>query len=258
MCFLKKSNTKGHFSIWLLMIISSTFYAQKVDESHFTGIFLNEDNNRKITFKDDRFLFNLIRDQEHMSPYPCPDTIAFGTWELDKKIDFVRLQSPDHLVNNTLFVEVTEQVIPDVDSVIFEIHNELEEHLENNVFNENKNVNNREVEYTLTATNLLHYEDLESNKITVAREGKVIGKIDLLVVLTDNFDGWYRDVELYLTMPYEVENPKANHFTINIPDLTRCKVGSRLLNQDFVRVINKNKLEWNGVIYKRNKSINNN
>ena len=235
------------------MIISSTFYAQKVEETHINGVFINDKDNRKIVFKGNEFVFSVLRDQEHMSPYPCPDTIAFGTWELNKKLSFLKLQSPKHLVNHALFVEVTEKVIPDVNTVTFEIYNDLEEHLENNVFNENKNVNNREVEYMLSAGDLLSMQYLDTiNSITVERESYTkLDKIDLVVTLTDNFYGWYRDNQMYLTVPYEIENPQANHFTINIPDLTRCKVGSRLLNQDFVRVINKNKLEWDGVIYKR-------
>ncbi|MEQ8575669.1 MAG: hypothetical protein RIB63_16495, partial [Fulvivirga sp.] len=56
------------------------------------------------------------------------------------------------------------------------------------------------------------------------------------------------------TFEYQVLDQNSNKFIINIPELTFEFISVKRLDDDFVKVINKNKIEWDGNIYIRSKN----
>lgn len=54
-----------------------------------------------------------------------------------------------------------------------------------------------------------------------------------------------------MPLPYEVKNSNSNVFKINIPELSYGYLSYKRLNGDFVKIINRNKLLWDGKEYIR-------
>ncbi|CAA0176289.1 hypothetical protein [Tenacibaculum maritimum] len=236
---------------------TSNVVAQKIE-----GVYIQkEDKGIQLEINKNSFVLKDTYKQEHLPPYDCCDTIAYGKWEKDKELPLLTLSSSEELLNSNIndnstyaYIDVKEEEKKtEKESIVFHITNPLE--------NFYKKVDRKwkDIEYQLLiSSNKSNYD----NSIAVKRYSKnsiVIEKKENLninefeVVIYVSCKASVRNLEIreVYTMPYQVKNPKANVFKINIPQLDYGYLSYKRLNNDYVKIISKNKLLWDGKEYIR-------
>ncbi|WP_221417881.1 hypothetical protein, partial [Fulvivirga kasyanovii] len=81
--------------------------------------------------------------------------------------------------------------------------------------------------------------------------GVKIKSFEITVYPTECALGWRDSMPpIHVTsMQYEVKDTESNVFKVNMPELTYCYLSSLRLDGDYVKILNKNQLEWDGHIY---------
>jgi len=151
-----------------------------------------------------------------------------------------------------LNAQVGEKTVPGTDTLYFSITNPVED------YQRKYAPKSREVSYRISVTNkngLSLSKDLgtiegSSSKLVIPH-GTVPDKIEISIEPHKDFGGRELGVRALMTVPYRVVNPSSNYFDISIPELTLRYLAYRRLNRDFVRIVNRHKLEWDGQIYVR-------
>jgi len=206
-----------------------------------------------LIFSNDSFLLKNTFIDSHLPPFTCEDTIAFGKWRLDKDLDLIRVQSPDYLISSKMGFSLEEKIIEHTDSIYFEINNPIESHYEKFFYSEKA----REISYIINIKSnseaLIHqlnYKEFKSNKRVIKRKNyEEVLEISIMIIVNSNFSEQYLNFKDIYTDSYKVENTKSNHFVIDIPNLSHCKIGSKILNQDFMKIVDANTIEWDGETY---------
>jgi hypothetical protein len=102
----------------------------------------------------------------------------------------------------------------------------------------------------ITTSDDFIYETSDKNSIKIEGSKKVL---EFEITVYPKYNIPIRNIsakEVY-TIPYKVKNPKTNVFKINIPQLDYGYLSYKRLNNDYVKIIDKNKLLWDGKEYIR-------
>jgi hypothetical protein len=209
-----------------------------------------ENSDNKLILKKDSFEFINTHKPFDLAVYPCcGDRMAFGTWTKDKDSDFLRLTS-QYGQFSILDVNI-EESSDESDSITFIIINPIEKH--HDKFNEIV----RDINYTIILeTSNFKLNDLQFKKFNqdIIRIKRPIGTlVKSIRIFIEPINTGGRPINVYGidTHKYEVKNENSNKFIIDIPDLSYEFISSIRLENDFVKIVNVNKLEWNGQFYKR-------
>lgn len=236
--------------IFSLLAITS-ISAQKV-----RGTYVQDDmSNIKIHFSDDLFFFQDDFNYTHMPPYNCSDTLAFGYWEKDETTPFIMLYTNPIQHASLINMSVVESK-ENADSVVFIISNPIEDDfIKNNEDNEKA----RQIYYTLvieTGDNQydveVNFRNYHTNTITFGLpRTKKVTSFEISINPSKCVLGWRDNMPPHpvTTLQYEVRDESSNVFRVDIPELTYCYLSTLRLNGDFVKILSKTQLEWDGHVY---------
>jgi hypothetical protein len=234
--------------VWTILLIScgtpKTFMYGEFEQVEY------KDN--RLILKKDSFEFINTHEPFDLAVYPCcGDRMAFGTWTQDKDTDYLRLSSPWNIMSSILDSQVKESK-DQSDSLTFIITNPIEKH--------NDKVNNglRELTYSivLKTNNFkldMYPQKFKETLIKIKRpKDTVVKSISIYVEPISNLGQPINTRAIDVT-EYLVKDVTSNKFLIDIPQLTHEFISSMRLDNDFVKIVNADKLEWNGKYYKRKK-----
>lgn len=221
----------------------------------------NENSNIKLHFSKNSFLFEDDSNYTHLVPYHCTDTLASGSWEWDNSKSFIKLYSNPLQITSLIYSNIEENAGKNEDSIYIFIYNPLENnYMKYNAPNEKARIISYRlfVESNNTAFDFkINTKRYRTNKIIlkIPDEGIRINTINVTAYPNDCLLGWRDNMPPHpiMILSYDIKNPNANIFNISIPDLTACYLNELRLNGDFVKILSKRKLEWDGKIYKYEK-----
>jgi len=204
----------------------------------------------QLKFEEGNFVMKDVYTQEHLPPYDCCDTIAVGSWAIEDR-GLLSVSSPEE--TSTFFMNmdvVEEQQLSSKDSIYFIINNPIEHSYE-------ATGNKRDISYQLAITSNKSSFDsnvalkrYDSNTIAIPMvEGLKISQFELVVYIDCGIPLKNIETREVYTLPYDVQNPKVNMFKVDIPQLNYGYLSYRRLNNDYIKIINKNKLLWDGKEY---------
>lgn len=254
--------TKKYIGLLSLLIISCSS-ANLYEEEAMQGVFVQKGyEGIQLRLNKNSFLFIDTNEQEHLPPYDCCDTLSYGKWKMDER-GFLTLSSHENLgafkisnsVPSIIFeMYVSETVDFSKDSLYFLINNPIEK------FYKKNNRITRDIKYSLVIhsnnndlNDSVLYKKYSTNEIVIAKSKNLkLSTFDLTVFIDCEIDVknlTTRKIKIY---PYhEVKNPKANVFKIDIPELSFGFLSYKRMNGDYIKIINKNKLLWDGKEYNR-------
>ena len=207
-----------------------------------------EYKDNKLILKKDSFEFVNTHKPFDLAVYPCcGDRMAFGTWTQDKDTDYLRLSSPWYIMSSILDSQVRES-IDQSDSLTFIITNPIEKH--NDKFNDGL----RELSYSIALkTNNFKLDNIRESKETIIKikrpRDTVVESIRIYVKPVSNLGQPINTTGIDVN-EYVVKNQASNKYFIDIPQLTHEFLSSMRLENDFVKIVNSDKLEWYGKYYK--------
>ncbi|QMU63059.1 MAG: hypothetical protein GKR88_01415 [Flavobacteriaceae bacterium] len=258
-----KSNFYTSLFVVVLAIILNSC-ASKYDiisKSEIKGEYEQKgDKGIKLFLKENSFVLIDTYKQEHLPPYNCCDTLAYGKWEIDKKLPLLILSTPEELGDASniydsyyLNMDVIEELKPQSDSITIIINNPIE----NFYKQQSKRVG--EIEYTVSiSSNDINFDSsmlgkrYNSNLIVLSRKENVnIDKLEIEILVKSDISIKKLEARYVYTLPYDVKNGKSNVFKIDIPELSYGFLSYKRLDDDYVKILNKNKLLWDGKEYIR-------
>ena len=204
----------------------------------------------ELHFNGNNFVFLDTSTQEHMNPYDCCDTISYGKWQIDPK-GLIMLTSLEELNTYHLDIEVFESRSYSQDSLYFIIENPIEDYYKKT------NRKRRHIEYKIgIGSNKISFDQSFQNK-RYSTNVFSIAKIDNLNIysfgITIIVDPEIRlknlNTMIVNTLYYDIKNTESNVFKINIPDLSFNYLSYKRLNSDYLKIVNNNKLIWDGQEY---------
>jgi len=253
---MKTSKFTGFGSISLIVIsflFNSCATTSKLTENDLIGIYVQKDHHLiELQLKKDSFvLIDHSSEYAEMPIFDCCDTITYGKWKKDKHLPLLIMSNGNYLIYDSDFplssTIVKEKIIPG-DSIVFRITSPLEDYYKR----EHRNA--KGLTYQIDAISS-RYESIITKKTTdnliILNTRKIIF-FDLVVIPNEDINLRHLEVR-HLVLFYDVKNTKANMFEINIPQLNHDFLSYKRLKDDYVRIINKNKLLWDGEIYIKKK-----
>jgi hypothetical protein len=216
----------------------------------YRGVFRKVDSGIRISLSDSTF--TVVGDWKHVkTPFTCCDTITYGDWYLMPKERLLVFDNTNYLdgylkSNITAGIEKKYE-----DSIVIVVNSPLE----NDFYGKDRS---RDIFYLLE----IETEDWAyDSRMSIGYSQNVIKlynpnhykvkSITLYVKPNYNYKGRYFAERWFSTTLHELGNNANNVFEINIPDLTYPYLNYLRLKKDLIRIIDKNNLEWNGEIYKR-------
>jgi hypothetical protein len=231
-------------TVWLFSCqAQNNFIAGKFEQAEYSDY--------KLIFKKDSFEYINTHKPFDLSAYPCRgERIAFGIWSRDEDSNLLRLKSPWYIISSILETNVSE-LNDNTDSLTFIVSNPIEKH--HRLFNEIV----RDLKYGIVLeTNNFKLDDFltkrfEQNTIQIKRPaGTQLKSLTVFIEPANNM-GRPINVTSIETIRYDVKNENSNKFIIEIPRLTYEFISSLRLDDDFVKIIDSNRLEWKGKFYSR-------
>lgn len=242
--------TRRYIIIPVLLLLAScasyNFSKEDIDgtyvQQEYKGIELKFDKNT--------FVLKDVYTQEHLPPYDCCDTIAIGNWIIEDR-ELLTLTSPEEMDSFFVNMNVMEETKATKDSIRFIINNPIES------FYEKTERNVKDISYQLSLTtnksvfdNKIAQKTFDSNVITIPRpEGLKIRQFEIVVYVDCKISLKNLETREVYTLPYEVQDLGSNIFDIDIPQLDYKYLSYRRLNKDYIKIVNKNKLLWDGKEY---------
>jgi len=213
------------------------------------GTFVQKDAKWiQLLFTDDNFIFINNIEPIRMTSEICCDTISYGKWKMDSR-GLIILNTPQKFENDFFMsMQVSEFRKYSQDSLYFIINNPIEEFYKKNDWKERNIVykispNSSNIRYT-------------SNKISIPKVNGLELKDFTISVLVDP-EITYRLSNLSVVKIdsefYELRSSTANVFEVYIPDVSFEFLSLKRLKDDYVKIINSNKLLWDGKEYIRKK-----
>src|SRR5699024_7761262 len=213
------------------------------------GTFVQKDAKWiQLLFTDDNFIFINNIEPIRMTSEICCDTISYGKWKMDSR-GLIILNTPQKFENDFFMsMQVSEFRKYSQDSLYFIINNPIEEFYKKNDWKERNIVykispNSSNIRYT-------------SNKISIPKVNGLELKDFTISVLVDP-EITYRLSNLSVVKIdsefYELRSSTANVFEVYIPDVSFEFLSLKMLKDDYVKIINSNKLLWDGKEYIRKK-----
>ncbi|MFD0862224.1 hypothetical protein ACFQ1M_08380 [Sungkyunkwania multivorans] len=213
-----------------------------------------DDNDIKLILNQKSFLYINEYKQEHLPSYDCCDTIAYGNWKINKE-GYIELTTPEEISTSYLNVDVIEkEVKKSKDSLYVFIDNPIEK------FSKNDNRKTSKLLYQLAISsnnnnfdNAIALRKFDKNKIAIAKKDNdlKINSIEVIVYVQSDISLSNLELREVYTMPYKVNNANTNSFNINIPKLNYGYLSYKRLENDYVKIVNKQKLVWNNVEFLR-------
>jgi hypothetical protein len=121
------------------------------------------------------------------------------------------------------------------------------------------NENARQIFYTLiieTGDNQydtkVNFENYYTNTITFGLpKTKKVKSFEVTINPIECVLGWRDNMPPHpvTTLQYKVKDESSNVFNVELPELTNCYLSTLRLNGDFVKIVNRTQLEWDGHIY---------
>jgi hypothetical protein len=97
----------------------------------------------------------------------------------------------------------------------------------------------------------LYTKKFNENTIRIKRPKETLIKSITLFIEPVNNIGRPINVTRIDTNKYNVKDDNCNKFVVEVPQLTYEFISALRLDNDFVKIISLNKLEWDGKYYKR-------
>ena len=218
-------------------------------EKQLIGTYLQDyDKNTMLIFNQNDFVIKEKYKQVDAPPFSCCDTTTIGVWSLLSKSKVVSIDNSSYF-NKMIDIKVIEKNTSPKDSIFIYLNNSIEEIYK-------KNRTRRDISYYIefdsdnTEFGLLSSAMYDTNVIKLFNPHHYnINSLQIYVHPKFNFSGRNIAERFFVTQEYNIKNEGANRFIINIPDLTYEYMSYIRLKKDFIRIINKNKLEWDGEIY---------
>ena len=208
----------------------------KQGEAPFYSLTLHEDSS---------FLFSKPSSRQSKDHR---DTITYGTWNIESN-SMLTLSSPASL-SEKLQMKVEEAGNSNQDTVYIEINNPIEEW---SIRNQKRTriVKYEAMVFTTKMDLLKKVDDTERTSIKLYNpNGADIFSFNILIYPGPDIylpEDEIRDAQTESYFPFK--NKKSNQFHVEIPGLTNNFLRSRRLNRDFVKVVDKNELEWDGHLF---------
>jgi hypothetical protein len=234
---------------YLLPIIGLLFFSCATNHLHLNkinGVFIHEEyKNLELHFENGSFTYLDTNTQKHLPTFKCCDTIAVGKYKLETE-NLISISSLESLNFSYLHFDTKEKQDSSKDSLVFIIDNPIEEHYKK--YNEKF----RELYYNIEIQYKDKYIEIltDKNPVFIKKEGVIT---EFEITIYPKYDIPIREVttrKVY-TLPYKVLDEQSNIFNINITNLDYEYLCYKRLNQDYIKVVNKNKLLWDGVVYTR-------
>jgi hypothetical protein len=215
----------------------------KITRNQLKGkYFQQEDKTCMLTLEDKSFSISSLR--SHHPTYICCDTLTKGNWYLrnDKLIVLDNQLS----LSNHVQSEAHESIREMKDSFYIYIINPVE------TDTKREGWRTRKICYRAYVTK----GDDEAILDTLVNSDSIrlfnthsIKSITLLIYTTPYFLGRYNAEDFFITTEYELKSRQTNILFIEMPKLTYEYMTYIRIKQDFVRIANKNCLEWHGNKY---------
>jgi hypothetical protein len=233
--------------LWFLSSCSTIKYLPE----DLKGVYLQEGApNVQFVLNDRTFLYVDTYMQMDAPPYKCCDTLAYGSWSIDKGCGLLILNSPEELNTSYINMDVKEKSELSSDSLYFFIYNPIENHYKE--YNEKY----RELFYSLLITSdspdfdaRLAVKEFDVNPIKQPKPKSNIESFSIKVIPKHNIPVQHIGVREIYTLDYNVKNPNSNVFIIKLPQLSYNYINYLRLVGDYVKIESKNKLIWNGKEY---------
>lgn len=234
------------FACFVCSCSSSNFLSSDVVGTYFqTG-----KENMKLSFGEKSFLYIDTFDYDHLPPFACCDTLAFGFWEIDSQRGILSLSTPEFLNESIVHINVIEDEKHSKDSLYFVIDNPIERHFEK------YNQIHTEISYQLMLgsdnfdlDSKLSSKRFNTNFIVIPSHGRLVNKISINIYPKTDFRGREINTREIYSINYEVNNENTNVFRISIPQLTYGYISYKRLHSDYLKIVSKNKLIWDGQEY---------
>ncbi|MEK7225227.1 MAG: hypothetical protein AAB221_06055 [Bacteroidota bacterium] len=239
----------GKFIIWFILIAVVGCKSQKYLAKDFNGDYINESNsNKKLNFKETDFCF-VDPGNKHHAWFFCCDTITIGKWEL--KENLIELTTPQ-LNQVSLGISVEESKLEPEDTIYFYLSNPVEDH-----YKYNSPGGHRYITYHIyiKAKESFFFDrhvgkEYNSDIIAIYKPKNIqIEEFAVWVYISGNYWGRNIGVRNIETEVYSPKSSSNNVFKVTIPQLSYEFLTYLRLEKDFIKVLNKKKLEWDGKIY---------
>jgi|GEM_PF-2751787 len=238
-------------SIWQLKknilqisIYSFLFISCSTTKNSLKGRFeTNHEIKDILDLKENGFVYTRLQKTDRTI-----DTIAFGDWRCKNGV--IELTSPDSVTHPLFYLEVDE-FTKDNDTIYIYIDNKLEREFKKD------SSNRRGIKYKITIYSNnnsfdedSYFKEYNTNIIKLPKPDRiVIEKLEVSVVPVTY--GYSKNIELgeITSLEYYVADSNKNIFYITIPSLSSLFFKMLRLNSDYVKVIDENKLRWDGKEY---------
>lgn len=202
----------------------------------------------ELKFNKNSFVLKDVYTQE--MPYDCCDTITLGDWTIDDR-GLITLTSPEEMANFFVNMDVMEENESPKDSIYFTINNPIEN------FYKNTGRIVKDISYQLALTtnksafdSKVALKTFDSNTITISKpEGLKINQIELTIYVDCKISLKNLETREVYTLPYQIKDVESNVFNIDIPQLDYKYLSYRRLDKDYIKIVKKNKLLWDGKEY---------
>lgn len=211
------------------------------------GEYLNEEDKReKLIITDSSFVHFLEKPKHEILPSLNYDTLSFGTWGVVDGGKFLYLSStPDYLLS-TLPVEVKESEIIGSDTLEITISCPIRNA---------DNLNAVTFDAAINAENGVLEEVFGRNETDPVIKFLNPRHLQIKSIIIGVYPGPGFIKEQRGTTAvrcfYSLNKKSSNKFAVNIPGLTYKYFSIDRLNRDFVRIIDKDRLEWNGKLFNK-------
>jgi hypothetical protein len=155
-----------------------------------------------------------------VATFNCCDTIAYGSWGIDKPRGLIYLNCPLSLEVSTIDMEVKEEAHAG-DSLIFMISNPIEKEYSRN------NTRKRDIKYQIALMDKIgspitenNFMIFENNYVKIPKPQTPFSSFSVSIFPKDNFRGRNISTKVVYTNEYKLKDPKSSVFYVNIPDLT--------------------------------------
>jgi len=243
--------SKNLLSLLLLILLVSCSKSVVYKSERIKGKYLQKEQKWiELHFNDNNFVLLDTSREEHLSTTDCCDTISYGGWEIDK-YGLIKLTTPEELNNYYLDIEVSENRAYSRDSLYFIVENPIEDYY--------KKTNRKEkyIQYKIDiGSNItsfdqsIHNKRYSTNVFSIAKVDNLnIYSFEITVIVDPEIRLKYLNTMLVNTLSYDVQSKESNVFRIKIPDLSFNYLSCKRLNGDYLKIVNTNKLIWDGQEY---------
>ena len=216
----------------------------KFSDNSLFGVYLSKEKQQKIVLdKDNKFylITNFIP-----IIYPALDTITYGSWSIDNNL--VVLNTSDKIMSSSLTIQVEESKRNSSDSLYIEIDNPIEKIYQKYNRGSIKDVY-YEVFFEPSSDDFNWVSGNLSNKF-IFRKNNIDG-FNVRILPNPQISWGSLYYTEFFTRFYKVKDKKSNDFKIYIPDLRTEYIAYRRFYNDYVLILDKNRLKWDGDIYIR-------